>query len=103
MTEQEAEARKFDTMADVALAYMEGVKAMAMIGMHEANLHVMNELLGTVKQRQRGGLATGLDVARLEAQLAAERQREISARYDLEHVQLSLIHLLALPVGISLS
>ncbi len=97
MTEQEAEAKKLDTMASVALTYMEGLKATAMIKMHEANQEIMNELLGTVRQRQRGGLATGLDIARLEAQLAAERQQGLSARYDFEHAKLSLVNLLALP------
>jgi outer membrane protein TolC len=103
MTEQEAEARKFDTMATVALSYMEGLKAMAMLKMHEANQQVMNELLGTVKQRQRGGLATGLDIARLEAQLAAERQQTSSRRYDLERAKLNLVNLLALPTEIALA
>jgi outer membrane protein TolC len=102
MTEQEAEARKLDTMASVALTYMEGLKATAMIKMHEANQQVMDELLGTVRQRQRGGLATGLDIARLEAQLAAERQQGSSSRYDLEHAKLSLINLLALPTEMPL-
>lgn len=102
VTEQEAEARKLDTMASVALAYMEGLKATAMIKMHEANQQVMNELLGTVRQRQRGGLATGLDIARLEAQLAAERQQGSSARHDLEHTKLSLVNLLALPTETAL-
>ena len=96
-TEFEADARTFDTMASAALLYMEGLKAMAMAKMHEANESVMSELLGIVRQRQRGGVATGLDIARLEAQLAAERQRGSSARYDLEHAKLSLINLLALP------
>jgi outer membrane protein TolC len=103
VTEQEAEARKFDTMASVALVYMEGLKAMAMLKMHEANQQVMNELLGTVKQRQRGGVATGLDIARLEAQLAAERQQTSSARYDLERAKLNLGNLLALPTESSLA
>jgi outer membrane protein len=102
MTEQEAEAKKLDTMASVALTYMEGLKATGMIKMHEANQQVMNELLGTVRQRQRGGLATGLDIARLEAQLAAERQQGSSARYDLEHTKLSLVNLLALPTETAL-
>ena len=99
MTEQEAEAKKLDTMAGVALAYMEGLKAMAMIKAHELNQQIMYELLGTVRQRQRGGLATGLDIARLEAQLAAERQQSSSARYELDHAKLSLINLLALPAN----
>ena len=102
VTEQESEAKRFDTMARVALVYMEGVKAMAMVNMHEANQQVMNELLDIVRQRQRGGVATGLDIARLEAQLAVERQQGSSARYDLEHAKLSLINLLALPVEIRL-
>ncbi len=97
VTEQESEVQKFDTMAGVALAYMEGLKAMAMTKMHEANQQVMNDLIGIVKQRQRGGVATGLDIARLEAQLADERQQGSSARYELEHAKLTLINLLALP------
>lgn len=95
--EFEADARTFDTMASAALLYMEGLKALAMAKMHEANESIMSELLGIVRQRQRGGVATGLDIARLEAQLAAERQRGSSVRYDLEHAKLSLINLLALP------
>jgi outer membrane protein TolC len=95
--EFEADARMFDTMAGAALLYMEGLKAMAMVTMHDANQSIMSELLGIVRQRQRGGVATGLDIARLEAQLAAERQRGASARYDLEHATLSLINVLALP------
>jgi outer membrane protein TolC len=102
VTEQESEVRKFDTMASVALAYMDGLKAMATIKVHEANQHVMNELLETVRHRQRGGVATLLDVARLETQLAAERQQESSARYDLDHAKLNLINLLALSMESSL-
>ncbi|MBH0188352.1 MAG: TolC family protein [Nitrospira sp.] len=96
-TELEADAKTLDTMASAALLYMEGLKAMAMAKMHEANQSIMGELLGIVRQRQRGGVATGLDIARLEAQLAAERQRGSSVRYDLEHAKFGLINLLALP------
>lgn len=99
VTEQESEAKKLDTMATVALAYMEGLKAMATIKAHESNQQIMQELLETVRQRQRGGLATGLEIARLEAQLAAERQQNSSARYELDHAKLSLINLLALPAN----
>lgn len=102
VTEQESETKRFDTMATVALVYMEGLKARAMVNMHETNQQVMKELLEAVRQRQRGGVATGLDIARLEAQLAAERQQGSAARYDLEHAKLSLINLLALPTEIPL-
>lgn len=103
VTERESEVRTLDTMASVGLAYMEGLRAMAMVAMHEANQQVMNELLGTVQQRQRGGVATRLDLARLEAQLAAERQQSVSARYALDHAKLNLINLLALPINSSIT
>ena len=103
VVEFESDSRKFDTMASVALLYMEGLKAMAMVKMHDANQQVMSELLGMVKQRRRGGVATGLDIARLEAQLAAERQQRSSARYDLEHAKLALVNLLGLSYEISLA
>jgi outer membrane protein TolC len=103
VVEFEADSRKFDTMASVALAYMEGLKAMAMVKMHEANQQIMSDLLALVKQRQRGGVATGLDLARLEAQLAAERQRASSARYEVEHAKLTLINLLDLPYEVGLA
>lgn len=59
VTEQESEAKKLDTMATVALAYMEGLKAMATIKAHESNQQIMQELLETVRQRQRGGWPQG--------------------------------------------
>ena len=95
--ESEAESRKFDVMASVALVYMEGLKALEMEKMHDSNQQVMRELLGLVKQRQKAGVATGLDISRLEAQLAGERQLTASTRYDAEHAKLNLLNLLSLP------
>ena len=40
-TEFESDVRRFDTMATVALLYMEGLKAMGMVKMHEANQLIM--------------------------------------------------------------
>lgn len=103
VTEFESNTKQYDTMASVALLYMEGLKAMAMIKMRDANVQVITELLEIVRKRQRGGVATGLDLARLEAQLAAERQQGAAARYDLVHAQLNLVNLLDLPYGTALS
>lgn len=103
VTEFESDSRKFDVMASAALAYIEGLKAMAMVKMHEANQRVMEELLALVKQRQRGGVATGLDIARLDAQIATERQLASTSRYDVEHSKLMLLNLLAIPYDIKLS
>jgi outer membrane protein TolC len=97
VSESESESRKFDTMASVALTYMEGLKAMSMVKMHEANQQVMNDLLGLIKQRQRVGFATGLDIARLDAQLSSERQQTSTSQYAVEHAKLNLLNLLALP------
>lgn len=103
VTEFESDSRKCDVMASAALAYMEGLKAMAMVKMHEANQRVMEELLALVKQRQRGGVATGLDIARLDAQLATERQLASTSRYEMEHSKLTLLNLLAIPYDIKLA
>jgi len=96
-TEFEAEGRKYDTMASVALSYMEGLKALGMVKMHESNQQIIGELLGMLKQRQKGGVATGLDVARLEAQMANEKQMAASSRYDFEHAKFNVLNLLNLP------
>jgi outer membrane protein TolC len=82
---------------------MEGLKAMGMVKMHEANQQVMNDLLGLIKQRQRVGVATGLDVARLEAQLAGERQQASVSQYAVESAKLNLLNLLALPYETALA
>lgn len=103
VTEFESDSRKYDVMASVALAYMEGLKAMAMVKMHEANQRVMEELLALVKQRQRGGVATGLDIARLDAQIASERQLASTSRYEVEHSKLTLRNLLSIPYDIKLA
>jgi outer membrane protein len=103
VSESESESRKFDTMASVALSYMEGLKAMGMVKMHEANQQVMNDLLGLIKQRQRAGVATGLDLARIDAQLASERQQISVSQYAVERAKLNLLNLLALPYETALA
>jgi outer membrane protein TolC len=57
----------------------------------------MTDLLSLVKQRQRVGVATGLDIARLDAQLASERQQASVSQYAVERARLNLLNLLALP------
>jgi outer membrane protein len=67
------------------------------VKMHEANQLVMNDLLGLIKQRQRMGVATSLDIARIEAQLASERQQASVSQYAVESAKLNILNLLALP------
>lgn len=101
--EFESDVSKFDTMANVALLYMDGLKAAAVVKMHEANQQMIGDLLSLVKQRQKGGLATALDAARMEAQLANERQQVTASSYEREHALLALVNQLALPPGVRLS
>ena len=98
VAEFEADVSKFDTMASVAILYMDALKAEATVKAHEANQMVMNELLAVLKQRQRGGAATGLDTARLESQLANEGQLLSNARYDRAHAMFNLVTQLGLPI-----
>jgi outer membrane protein TolC len=76
---------------------MEGLKALGMVKSHESNQQIMSELLGMVKQRQKGGVATGLDISRLEAQIANEKQLTALSRYDVQHAKLNILNLLSLP------
>ena len=62
-----------------------------MVKMRESNQQIMSELLSLVKQRQKSGVATGMDIARLDAQLANEKQLAASSRYDLQHAKLNLM------------
>ena len=47
--------------------------------------------------KQRVSFATGVDIARLDAQLAGEQQQASASRYTVEHAKLNLLYLLALP------
>ena len=103
VAEFEADIRQFDILSSVALVYMDALKAAAMVKMREANQQVMRELLGLAQQRQRQGVATGLDRARLEGQLAHERQQAAGAGYEARRALLTLINLLGLPFDSALS
>ena len=102
MAEFESEGAKADTMAKVGLLYMEALKARAAIKMREANQQPFTELLALVKRRQGGGMGTGLDTARLEAQLENERQHLSIARYDFERAKIDLLSAIGLPLDLPL-
>lgn len=103
VAEYEATGSQSDTMASVALLYLEGLRADSTVKMHEANQQVMRELLAKVTQRQRGGVGSGLDTARLEAQLANEGQLVSAARYERARALFNLVNQLSLPFEAALS
>ncbi len=94
--EFDAESSRFDTMASTGLAYLEGVKAATAMAMRQANLQLIRDLLVTAKVRQKEGAATGLEVARLEGQLANEQQQIVAAQAELERAKNTLGNLLSL-------
>jgi len=102
VSEGEADTTKNDTMATVALNYMEVLRHHETADARTANVELYKELVGFIKSRQSGGMATGLDTARLETQLENERQRLELAKSDVERTKLSLINALGINFDVKL-
>ena len=102
VSEREADTTKNDTVATVALHYMEVLRNAETAAARTANVELYKELVGFIKTRQIGGMATGLDTARLETQLENERQRLELAKSDIERTKLILINALGVNFDVSL-
>jgi len=102
VAELESETTKSDTMGTVGLLYVEALRADALVKAHEANLTLFTELIQLARDRRGGGMGTGLDTARLQAQLENERQQLTASRYEVERVHLNLINTLGLPFDVRL-
>ena len=92
VAELESDVTKNDTVATVALHYFEALKNQESLDARYANVGLYEDLVAFIKSRQSGGMATGLDSARLEAQLENERQRLELAKSDLERAKLILLN-----------
>ena len=92
VAELESETTKFDTMSAVGLLYIETLKAEATVNTRNANMRLFEELLELARSRRGGGMGTGLDTARLEAQLENERQQMAAARYEVERLKVNILH-----------
>ncbi len=102
VSEGEADTTKNDTMATVALNYMEVLRNYETADARTANVELYKELVTFIKNRQSGGMATGLDTARLETQLENERQRLELAKSDIERTKLILINALGIDFDVKL-
>lgn len=102
VSEGESETTKNDTMATVALNYLEVLRNYETVDARTANVELYKELVTFIKIRQTGGMATGLDTARLETQLENERQRLELAKSDVERTKLILINALGINFDIKL-
>jgi len=98
VAEMESGGAKAEAMASVGLLYMEALKADATIKSREANQQLFTDLLAFTRRRQAGGMATGLDTARLESQIENDRQHLSIARYEVERAKLSLKNAMGLPI-----
>ncbi|MBS0182923.1 MAG: TolC family protein [Nitrospira sp.] len=85
-----------DTAAKVALTYFEVLRNQQMQEARSANVALYEDLVAFVRNRQAGGMATGLDAARLESQLENERQRLELAKGEVERVKLTLLNLIGI-------
>ena len=102
VSEMESDTTKNDTMATVALHYMEVMRNAETVNARTANVEMYKELVAYIKGRQSGGMATGLDTARLETQLENERQRLELAKSDVERAKLILINALGVNFDVKL-
>jgi outer membrane protein TolC len=102
VSEGESETTKNDTMATVALNYLEVLRNGETVDARTANVALYQELVAFIKSRQSGGMATGLDTARLETQLENERQRLELAKSDVERTKLILINSLGINFDLKL-
>jgi outer membrane protein len=102
VSEMESDTTKNDTMATVALHYLEVLRNSETTAARTANVELYKELVAYIKGRQSGGMATGLDTARLETQLENERQRLELAKSDVERAKLILINALGVNFDVKL-
>jgi len=102
VSEGESATTKNDTMATVALNYLEVLRNYETVDARTANVALYQELVAFIKSRQSGGMATGLDTARLETQLENERQRLELAKSDVERTKLILINALGINFDLKL-
>ena len=92
VAEMESLTTDNDTMAMVSLHYLEVLRNQETLNARLTNAKLFEELVAYVRTRQTGGMATGLDTARLESQLENERQRLELAKGDVERAKLILLN-----------
>ncbi len=85
-----SETQKMDTMAVVALAYLEALRVQKSVKARLADVKLNNELLRLALERKSVGMATRLDVTRAKVQLENEKQRLLIARNDYGSATLNL-------------
>ena len=86
----DSETQKMDTMAMVALAYLDTLRVQKSVKARMADVKLNNQLLRLAMERKSVGMATRLDVTRAKVQLENEKQRLLVARNDFGSAKLNL-------------
>ncbi|MDE0404388.1 MAG: TolC family protein [Nitrospira sp.] len=86
----DSETRKMDTMALVALAYLETLRVKKSVKARLADVKLNRELLRLAMERKSVGMATQLDVTRAKVQLENAKQRLLVAKNDFGSAKLNL-------------
>ena len=97
VSELDLEATKRDTMATVALIYLEALSFEEAVKARAAQVQLNRELLRLAAERKSAGMATSLDVTRAKVQLENEKQRLVVARTDMGRAKLNLIRGMGIP------
>jgi len=92
-----AETQKMDTMAAVALAYLETLRVRKAVAARLADARLSHALLRLAMERKAAGMATRLDVTRARVQLKNEKQRLLVARNAYHRANLDLSRAIGLP------
>ncbi len=85
-----AETQKMDTMALVALAYLETLRVQEAVAARSADVKLNQALLRLAVERKSAGMATSLDVTRAKVRLENEKQRLLIADNAHDRAKLNL-------------
>lgn len=91
VAELETEITRQDTIAMVALLYLEALRTEASVEARQADVQLNRKLLRLAVNRKRAGMATQLDVTRQKVQLENEKQRLLVAQNERNRSKLNLI------------
>lgn len=98
----DSETQKMDTMAIVALTYLEALRVQKAVKARLADVKLNHELLRLAMERKSVGMATKLDVTRAKVQLENEKQRLLAARNEYGRAKLNLSRAIGLAFDVKL-
>lgn len=91
ISETDVEVAKRDTIATIALLYLDAVRSEETVEARKANVTLSRALLKMAEGRKAAGAATGIDVTRAQVQYHTDRQRLLTAETERNRAKLDLI------------